>query len=134
MSFPVENPIIGTSHAYKKEAFLSLGSAQEGSVERDGTEVKKPRNKTTVVKGVIIPMDWDEHGNVVALAISSNDEKEYMVDKKGKGRELLGLIRKEVEVRGVITEEDQKKIIRVSKYSLAERPELEGSFSIKPSM
>ena len=87
-----------------------------------------------MVKGVIIPMDWDEHGNVVALAISSNDEKEYMVDKKGKGKELLSLIRKEVEVRGVITEADQKKIIRVSKYSLAEHSEPEASFSSKPSM
>ena len=96
--------------------------------------MKKPRNKTTVVKGVIIPTDWDEHGNVVALAISSNDEKEYTVDKKGKGKELLGLIRKEVEVRGVITEEDQKKIIRVSKYNLAEHSELEESFSSKPSI
>jgi 5S rRNA maturation endonuclease (ribonuclease M5) len=87
-----------------------------------------------VVKGVIIPTDWDEHGNVIALAISSNDEKEYMVDKKGKGKELLGLIRKEVEVRGVITEEDQKKIIRVTKYSLAEHSEPEGSLSNKPTM
>ena len=83
---------------------------------------------------MIIPTDWDEHGNVVALAISSNDEKEYMVDKKGKGRELLGLIRKEVEVRGVITEEDQKKTIRVSKYSLAEHRELEGTFLNKTSI
>jgi hypothetical protein len=90
--------------------------------------VKKPRKKTIVVKGVVVPTDWDEHGNVVTLAISSHDENEYMVDKKGKGKELLSLIRKEVEVRGVITEEDQKKIIRVSKYSLAEYSKPEGNF------
>jgi hypothetical protein len=92
-------------------------------VKKDGAGVNKPRKKTTVVKGVVVPTDWDEQGNVVALAISSNDEKEYMVDKKGKGRDLLGLIRKEVEVRGVIREEDDRKIIRVSKYSLTERSE-----------
>ena len=87
-----------------------------------------------MVKGVVVPTDWDEHGNVVALAISSNDEKEYMVDKKGKGKELLGLIRKEVEVRGVISEEDDREVIRVSRYTLVERPEPEESFSNKPSM
>ena len=96
--------------------------------------MKKPRNKPIVVKGVVVPTDWDEHGNVVALAISSNDEKEYMVDKKGKGKELLGLIRKEVEVRGVISEEDDREVIRVSRYTLVERPEPEESFSNKPSM
>ena len=103
-------------------------------MERDGTGVKKPRKKTAVVKGVVVPKDWDEQGNVVALAISSNDEKEYVVDKKGKGRELLGLIRKEVEVRGVISEEDDRKVIRVSKYCLAERSGTEKSLSHKPSM
>jgi len=121
--------MIGTSRACKKEDLLSRGRGPERGGERDGAGVKKPRSKTTVVKGVVIPTDWDEHGNVVALAISSNDEKEYIVDNKGKGKELLGLIRKEVEVRGVITEEDQRKIIRVSRYSLAEHSEPEESFS-----
>ena len=78
---------------------------------------------------MVIPTDWDEQGNVVALAISSNDEKEYLVDKKGKGKELLGLIRKEVEVRGVVIEEDQRKIIRVSRYSIAVPSEPDGSLS-----
>lgn len=113
----------------KKKIFYDQGAGPEWGGERDGTGVKKSRSKTTVVKGVVVPTDWDEHGNVVALAISSNDEKEYIVDNKGKGKELLGLIRKEVEVRGVITEEDQRKIIRVSKYSLAEHSEPEESFS-----
>jgi len=121
--------MIGTSRACKKEDLLSRGRGPERGGERDGAGVKKPRSKTTVVKGVVIPTDWDEHGNVVALAISSNDEKEYIVDNKGKGKDLLGLIRKEVEVRGVITEEDQRKIIRVSKYSLAEHSEPEENFS-----
>jgi hypothetical protein len=120
--------MIGTSRAYKKEDLLSQGTGPERGGERDGTGVKKPRSKMTVVKGVVIPTDWDEHGNVVALAISSNDEKEYIVDNKGKGKELLGLIRKEVEVRGVITEEDQRKIIKVRKYTLAEHSEPEESF------
>jgi hypothetical protein len=84
--------------------------------------VKKPRNKTTAVTGVVIPTDWDEKGNVVGIAIYSHDETEYFVDKKGKGPELLPLIRKEVEATGVIREEENRKVITVRKFSVAERP------------
>jgi len=70
-------------------------------------------------------MDWDEQGNVVRIAISSTDEKEYLVDNRGKGNELLAFIRKEVEVSGEIKEEDQRKIIKVKKYHVKQDQELE---------
>jgi hypothetical protein len=82
----------------------------------NGTGVKRVRNKTSVIRGVVIPMDWDEHGNVVRIAISSHDENEYLVDKGGKGNELLAFIRKEVEVDGEVKEEDHRKVIKVKKY------------------
>jgi len=82
----------------------------------------------TAVTGVIVPTDWDEKGNVISIAISSHDETEYLVDKKGKGPELLLLIRKEVEVRGVVREEENRKIITVRKFSVAERPPPAGVF------
>lgn len=76
----------------------------------------KKRTKMSMIRGVVIPMDWDEHGNVVSIAISSHDETEYLVDKGGKGHELLAFVRKEVEVGGEIREEDHRKVIRVKKY------------------
>ena len=76
----------------------------------------KKRTKMSMIRGVVIPMDWDEHGNVVSIAISSHDEMEYLVDKGGKGHELLAFVRKEVEVGGEIREEDHRKVIRVKKY------------------
>ncbi len=101
----------------------ALGRRQD----RSETGVKKPRsNKMTVITGVVVPTDWDERGNVVDIAISSHDEKEYHVDKKGKGPELLRLIRREVEVRGVIREEENRKVITVKAYSIAERADLGG--------
>lgn len=78
--------------------------------------MSKGRNNTSVIRGVVIPMDWDDQGNVVRIAISSHDEMEYLVEKDGKGRELLAFIQKEVEVSGRISEEDEKKLIRVQKY------------------
>jgi hypothetical protein len=80
----------------------------------------------TSVTGVVVPTDWDEKGNVVSIAISSHDEIEYFVDKKGKGPELLPLIRKEVEVRGLVRDEENRKFITVRKFSIAERRASDG--------
>jgi hypothetical protein len=80
----------------------------------------------TSVTGVVVPTDWDEEGNVVGIAISSHDEIEYFVGKKGKGPELLPFIRKEVEVRGVVREEENRKVITIRKFSIAKRPAPEG--------
>jgi uncharacterized protein YacL len=76
----------------------------------------KKRTKMSMIRGVVIPMEWDEQGNVVSIAISSHDETEYLVDKGGRGYELLAFVRKEVEVGGEIREEDHKKVIKVKKY------------------
>ncbi|MFO7459698.1 MAG: hypothetical protein R6X07_03675 [Desulfatiglandales bacterium] len=78
--------------------------------------MKQERAKMVVIRGVVIPMDWDDQGNVVQIAISSHDEMEYMVEKKGKGDELLAFIRKEVEVGGEIKEKDDRRIIRIKRY------------------
>ncbi|MBN2031863.1 MAG: hypothetical protein JW836_01195 [Deltaproteobacteria bacterium] len=79
----------------------------------------------SIIRGVVIPMDWDDRGNVVRIAISSHDENEYMVEEQGKGLELLALIRKEVEVGGEISEENQKKAIKVRRYKLKKAEESE---------
>ena len=79
-----------------------------------------------MVTGVVIPTDWDDEGNVIGVAISSHDETEYFVEKKGKGTDLLPLISKEVEVRGVVREEENRKVIIVRKFSIADRPATDG--------
>ncbi|UCF73659.1 MAG: hypothetical protein JSW35_04210 [Deltaproteobacteria bacterium] len=71
------------------------------------------------IKGLVIPVDWDEKGTVVAVAISTHDEKEYLIDRDEKGRELLHFIQQEVQASGILREsEDKKKIIAVQRYTL----------------
>ena len=36
-------------------------------------------------RGVIITVEWDENGNVVAIGISTHDEDEYIIEDVGKG-------------------------------------------------
>ena len=51
-------------------------------------------------KGVVVPAAWDDQGKVTAVALSTFDEQEYMVEGGFAGSDLLGLIRREVEILG----------------------------------
>jgi len=78
----------------------------------------KVGDKLITIRGIVIPVDWDEKGSVVALAISTPDEDEYFIDRDHhKGKELLHFIQEDVEVSGVVREED-KKILNIQKYIL----------------
>ena len=69
-------------------------------------------------RGIIIPVEWDENGNVVAIGISTHDEDEYVIENEGEGEELKALIRQEVEVFGEVRRRNTKRFIRVTKYKV----------------
>ena len=77
----------------------------------------KVGDKLITIRGIVIPMDWDEKGKVVATAISTHTEEEYLIFNDYKGKELLHLIQEVVEISGVVRE-DEEKIITVQKYIL----------------
>jgi hypothetical protein len=83
-----------------------------------GDEKMKGDEKPITIRGIVIPVDWDEKGKVVAVGISARDEQEYLVDKDHNGQELLHYIQEEVEVSGLVRETRNKKLIRVRKYIL----------------
>jgi len=70
------------------------------------------------IRGIVIPVDWDQKGKVAAAAVSTYTEDEYLIDNDYKGRELLHFIQEEVEVKGIAREKKDKKIITVQKYIL----------------
>ena len=59
-------------------------------------------DKLTTVRGIVIPVDWDKDGNVLAAAISSPDEQVYFIELDKKGKKMLELIRREIEASGVV--------------------------------
>jgi hypothetical protein len=77
----------------------------------------------TTIRGVVIPVEWDVRGKVLAVAISARDESEYRVEKYGEGVNLMRLIHREVKVTGEVTEESGKKTIRVEAYRLQKVPD-----------
>jgi hypothetical protein len=54
------------------------------------------------LKGIVIPSNWDEKGNVISLKIASSDEKEYYVESQGVSDVLLKHLREEITVSGII--------------------------------
>jgi len=80
---------------------------------RVGGKKGKANVNLITIRGIVVPVDWDEKGRVVYLAISTFDEDEYLVDKDEKGAALLRFIRKEVEITGILKREEKSQIITV---------------------
>lgn len=89
----------------------------------------KAGEKLSTVRGVVIPIDWDESGNAISVAISSHDEKEYHVSKDEMGKQLLALIQQEVEVSGIVREKEDKRLITVKEYSVIKDARPRGDLS-----
>jgi len=81
----------------------------------------KDESILTTVRGLVIPVDWDDKGNVTATAISTHLEEEYLVEQNAWGEALLAFLRQRVKVSGsLVVKEDGKKVISVKKYEVLE--------------
>jgi len=81
--------------------------------------VKREEGAETTIRGIVIPIDWDDYDNVIRIAIQTSDEDEYIVDYNKKGKELWDFIEEEAEVTGYVREDkDDNFIIKVNEYSL----------------
>ena len=76
------------------------------------------KDRLVTIRGLIIPVNWDEKGKVTAIAASAFDEEEYLLVNNKKVEPLFSLIRKVVEVTGSVREERGKKIMTVQKFHL----------------
>jgi hypothetical protein len=80
-------------------------------------QIKQQLDRPVTIQGLIIPVDWDHDGNVTAVAISSYDEIEYLVEKTKKAEELLGLVHMQVEAGGKLRALETKgKLITIEYY------------------
>ncbi|MFB3788862.1 MAG: hypothetical protein ACE15F_21085 [bacterium] len=80
---------------------------------------KTESKRRVTLSGVITAADWDEEGQVVNVMISATDESDYIIGQNDKGFKLLNLIQKQVQVTGVVGEDDSgRKMIMVTKYQV----------------
>jgi hypothetical protein len=67
----------------------------------------------------VIPVDWDEEGNPLAVAILGAGEEEHLVEQDEEGKKLLELMQQEVEISGTVREvAEGHKTITVKSYGL----------------
>lgn len=77
------------------------------------------QGKKMTLMGIITAVEWDEDDNVVAIALSTQEEEEYRIEDNPVGAELLKLIYESVKVSGSIIEKEfGNKSIRVDSYKL----------------
>jgi hypothetical protein len=75
------------------------------------------REDLITVRGILVPVEWDESGRVLTTAVSTDQEDEFVIDDN-KGEELRVHLRAEVEVTGRLRESEGRRIIRVKKFAL----------------
>ena len=64
-----------------------------------------PKNRFITAIGIIVPVEWDIQGNPIRAALSTNDEHEFLIDRRsGKGREMSMLLREQVQVEGILND------------------------------
>jgi hypothetical protein len=94
---------------------------REMTLRKEGSKSRKAMgDQIRRIRGIVIPADWDEQGNVAALVIAAPNEEEYRVGMDKKGKELIAFLREEIEVSGFVSEKKNKKIVKVKEYSSEE--------------
>jgi hypothetical protein len=79
---------------------------------------KTPKEETIV--GYVVPSEWDNEDNVVAISITTDDD-DYLVEMNKLGEELFDFLDEDVEVTGIVREDrDGTKRIRITSYEVLE--------------
>ncbi len=73
----------------------------------------KDSSSLVILRGVVIPVDWDSEGKIIATAISTHHEDEYLIIDEENTIEINNLINEEVEITGIYKKRGDKKIIKV---------------------
>ena len=79
---------------------------------------KQKGPKEVTLTGFVIPEEWDNNDNVIAIAISTEDE-DYLVERNKPGEELYDFLDEDVEATGFVREDkDGTKHISVTSYEI----------------
>lgn len=75
---------------------------------------KKVGNKLVTLRGVVIPVDWDRQGKIVATAISTHNEEEFLIKEDENSKNMIALINEEVEITGWCRKIKGKKMVIIN--------------------
>ena len=72
--------------------------------------------QTTTISGIVIPVAWNEKGDVISVAIVTYNEEKYLVENNVKGQQLFSLLRKRVVIDGGLVIRDKIKAIEINNF------------------
>ena len=78
--------------------------------------MKRTDRVLSILSGIIVPIEWDDKGRIIAIALSTYDEEEYLISNNEKFDELIGFLRQEVEVTGKVSLSNKKKSLFVNNF------------------
>jgi len=74
----------------------------------------KNKDDVVILQGIIIPVEWDDNGNAIAIAISTHGEEEFHVCNDEMGNKLFEFLQDSVTVKGQISEAEGKKLLKIN--------------------
>lgn len=74
--------------------------------------------RSITVTGVLVADQWEPDGNVAGLALLTDDENKYLISPGDFGEDFKTVLRKKIEIRGMMTTKAQERRIRVLDYRL----------------
>jgi hypothetical protein len=72
--------------------------------------------QTITIRGIVIPVAWNEKGDVISVAIATYDEGKYLVENNVKGQQLFLHLRKRIVIDGVLIIRDKIKAIEINNF------------------
>lgn len=110
------NPLVLAIAVFMIAAFVAANVV----AQQKTAPPKKPAGEKTTVTGTVAVVK-DTKGNVTGGVIKTADKLEYLFNSnKGKGKDLVKLVDKKVQVTGTVREgKSGKKVIAVSEFKEA---------------
>ena len=82
---------------------------------------KTPVEESITIRGLLVPIDWDEKGNITEIAVSTYFEEEYLIEKNVREEALLPFLRQKVKVIGFVKMDERgRRVVRVEEYEVIE--------------
>ena len=79
---------------------------------------KKAANANETLTGIVTPIQWDEFGQVAAVALFATDDEEYLIEN---GEKFLDMVQKSIEATGrVKRDKKSSKSIFIKRFEILE--------------
>lgn len=90
-----------------------ISSLKKKTPPRKKQKGERVSKKLVTLRGVVIPVDWDSEGKVIATAISTHHEDEYLIIEGENTGVINSLLNEEVEITGWSKKKGGKKMVKV---------------------